>query len=765
MSDRTVDNSAQSAHTTIAQPRPESPLWQLLMKLRTNPTLQTWVTMESVPLIPKIDPLPSGTRNGITALVSVLLVTRKANSYSPPWGMVVFAWPTGKLIGLKDLRALAEPLAAPPESLLATPARLAPLDAYLAELPNKREPDGDPLLQTLYQSAIPLFDGMPTKQTEESQIQGKASGATNVVPRKASLPYVVDEIGRLLKDAHLDSLYADWLTTRRLLSRPQFSVVITGEFSRGKTTLLNRLIGRNLLPVGDLPTTRLPNTISFAPEERASVVRNGGLLQRISLNELSAVLSIDGPSNDHEAVHIQLPLEWLSQGALQIVDTPGIGDGDLERTQLALGHVSTADAALVTISATLPLSQTERELIYQHVLSHGTPRVAIVVTRVDQLPEEERALALTSMRARLGDLQSSCELWVAAEPDELNGIPAETTSGVKAIRAKLIDWARSPDHRALRARQISVQVRSLAEQAQDTMLEKIEAARFLTAATEIEKRNIIEAIERDQVALETEISLFQSNAVNVVARSRKSLEQHREAVTANMAEKILDGSDAAHWWNERAPAVMQQALNKGAQLLEKQLTEQLDADMRRLIAHFSKSQLDTRWTTSAKEPVPAADVQSLQTEHAENLNRKALPVRIAGATAIIGAALLITAPLSIPAGMLAAPAGIAFAYFSSESMKKSKNKQRQKLLEELTRLLQDSFTLLANQHAATVHERYRHSAELARAAVHRKLAEQRALIESEKPTTSTEIAQLEELHHQLTQALAQLPATRQLETA
>jgi ribosome biogenesis GTPase A len=62
---------------------------------------------------------------------------------------------------------------------------------------------------------------------------------------------------QLITEAGLNALLPEWQRLFVRLNEPTFSVAVAGEFSRGKSTLINRLLGADLLPVGDLPTTAL----------------------------------------------------------------------------------------------------------------------------------------------------------------------------------------------------------------------------------------------------------------------------------------------------------------------------------------------------------------------------------------------------------------------------------------------------------------------------------------------------------------------------
>src|SRR4051812_49887513 len=61
-----------------------------------------------------------------------------------------------------------------------------------------------------------------------------------------------------------------------VLSRPDVRLVVGGHFSCGKSTMLNMLLGRDLLPTGDLPETGVPCELRSGPFAQAVAYTGGG---------------------------------------------------------------------------------------------------------------------------------------------------------------------------------------------------------------------------------------------------------------------------------------------------------------------------------------------------------------------------------------------------------------------------------------------------------------------------------------------------------
>src|SRR5581483_85863 len=72
------------------------------------------------------------------------------------------------------------------------------------------------------------------------------------------------------------------------LAEDRFNLAVVGQFKRGKSTLMNAVIGRDLLPTGLLPLTSAITTLCYGPKPRVILKRQGWSLDdEIPLDELA----------------------------------------------------------------------------------------------------------------------------------------------------------------------------------------------------------------------------------------------------------------------------------------------------------------------------------------------------------------------------------------------------------------------------------------------------------------------------------------------
>ena len=145
------------------------------------------------------------------------------------------------------------------------------------------------------------------------------------------------------------------------LETDAFTMAVLGQFKRGKSTLVNAILGEPLLPVAVLPLTSVITVVTQGKKLAVKVVYQNGEARNIGKNEIAEYVTENGnPKNIKgiERVEISLPSDFLSKG-ITLVDTPGIGSVYHHNTDIAYQFLPDIDAALFVISADPPISDAE----------------------------------------------------------------------------------------------------------------------------------------------------------------------------------------------------------------------------------------------------------------------------------------------------------------------------------------------------------------------------------------------------------------------
>lgn len=178
--------------------------------------------------------------------------------------------------------------------------------------------------------------------------------------------------------------------------RGSAAVVVVGEKKRGKSSLINALVGRpGLLPVDADVATCVHVVVSYGPDG-ATVVEGGGSTGReVPLDAVAEYAALDPGARvpEHEdvsQVQVRVPAPLLA-GGLELIDTPGVGGLVAGHAALTLATLDRADALVFVLDGSSEI--TASELAF---LERATERIATVVfalTKIDQFPAWEQVRA------------------------------------------------------------------------------------------------------------------------------------------------------------------------------------------------------------------------------------------------------------------------------------------------------------------------------------------------------------------------------------
>ena len=186
-------------------------------------------------------------------------------------------------------------------------------------------------------------------------------------------------------------------------------VAVLGQFKRGKSTLLNALLGVQLLPTGITPVTSIPTYVRAASDSllRIEFESSRPPLESRDPSEFSAVLAryvaeAANLNNREQVRHVEIALDMATfSDRVVLVDTPGVGSTFLHNSRMAETVLSDCDVGVFVLSPDPPI--TEVELGYLDTVQRLIPKVYFVLNKVDLLSPEERDVALSFLAKVLDD--------------------------------------------------------------------------------------------------------------------------------------------------------------------------------------------------------------------------------------------------------------------------------------------------------------------------------------------------------------------------
>jgi GTP-binding protein EngB required for normal cell division len=175
------------------------------------------------------------------------------------------------------------------------------------------------------------------------------------------------------------------------LREGRFYVACIGQFKRGKSTLINALVGDAVLPAGAVPVTSVITVVRWG-ERRGARVRFGHRAwEDCDLGTLETYVSEEhNPSNEKDVTAVEVFVASpLLAGGLCLVDTPGLASVSAASAAATRAFVPHIDAALVVLGADPPISGAELDLV--ETLAGTVGEMVFVLNKADRLPEVERA--------------------------------------------------------------------------------------------------------------------------------------------------------------------------------------------------------------------------------------------------------------------------------------------------------------------------------------------------------------------------------------
>lgn len=226
-----------------------------------------------------------------------------------------------------------------------------------------------------------------------------------------------------------------------------FEIAIFGRVSSGKSSLLNGMLGTDVLPVGVTPITSVPTRIRSSKVSQIVVSFAERPTQRLAVDQLREfVTEQQNPGNTKRVTRIilELPAERLQTG-VTFVDTPGLGSLATSGAAETLAYLPRCDLGVVLIDAASTLTPDDLRTI--QALQEATIPVTVLLSKSDLLASHDLERVITYVREHVA---SECHLETAVHP-----------VSVVASHRQLLDQWFQDDIRPLFARSLELKAISL----------------------------------------------------------------------------------------------------------------------------------------------------------------------------------------------------------------------------------------------------------------------------------------------------------------
>jgi GTP-binding protein EngB required for normal cell division len=331
----------------------------------------------------------------------------------------------------------------------------------------------------------------------ELRVAARADPLVDYRRRKLELAELIRSTMTVSGERHDDERQASGRELLARLAEDRFELAVVGQFSRGKSTLMNALLGGPYLPTGTLPMTSVVTSVRYGSRARVFVHRAGGHLPiETSLADLDRFVAQS--SSEREAlrvvsVDVEVPAEILRLG-FSFVDTPGVGSAIRENTAATTQFLPHADAVIFVTSVDAALS--EAELAFLAHVRRYVEKLFVVVNKADLVSTAEAERVVEWVQRQLGRpaVGVDAHVFVTAATDALaytlagdsRGLAA---SGVPALNQALVAFLAGERARVFLRQTSNRASRLLARQQQDLKLGRAAQAEFGSSEVAVERLN------------------------------------------------------------------------------------------------------------------------------------------------------------------------------------------------------------------------------------------------------------------------------------
>ena len=219
--------------------------------------------------------------------------------------------------------------------------------------------------------------------------------------RKAFMLHCMSDLQAIANELNCDANVDFLRSMKSKLSEEGFNIVVLGGFKRGKSTLINAMVGSGILPTGVVPLTSVITKLRYGTKTEAEIAFNDGKRMIVDVTSLNQYVTEKGnPGNTKNVAEVDLHVNssLLGDGAT-IVDTPGVGSSYGRNTLVTYDFLAQVDAALFVFGVDPPISQMELEFLDD--IKGNSDVIFLIQNKIDMLDKRESEEALDFSRSVL----------------------------------------------------------------------------------------------------------------------------------------------------------------------------------------------------------------------------------------------------------------------------------------------------------------------------------------------------------------------------
>lgn len=257
---------------------------------------------------------------------------------------------------------------------------------------------------------------------------------------------MLSEASHIVQELNMASAGENLAKLSKKVNDDTFKIQVVGTFSNGKSTVINALLGEEVLPAYALPTTAVINEVKYGETKEAILHFRNPLPEKlpaslsakamehmrkfnmknipplhieycdienyvvIPMGEDPKEMLLESP---YEKVELFWPLPMLKEG-VEIIDSPGLNESET-RAYVTMEYLTKADAILFVLAADKLCAQDEMDFIENNLKSNGFSDPFFVVNRFDLIKEKEKERTKQFAELKLSDYTTNSIYYISAQ--------------------------------------------------------------------------------------------------------------------------------------------------------------------------------------------------------------------------------------------------------------------------------------------------------------------------------------------------------------
>ncbi|HEX2869384.1 MAG TPA: dynamin family protein [Ignavibacteriales bacterium] len=218
---------------------------------------------------------------------------------------------------------------------------------------------------------------------------------------ESNVDNVLQRLLELAGENNLNSFRASVQEEIDRLKKEELYLVVAGQFKRGKSTLINAILGEEILPTGVIPLTAVVTLIRYGKSTSVKVIFNDNSSVGIDVQEIRYYAAeAENPGNIKNVRYIEITYDsgFLKDGIV-LIDSPGIGSLFIHNTQTTKSFIPKVDGVIFTLSVDPPLTEIEYRFLEE--LHNQVAKILFVLNKADLFDKNELEETLSYTKREL----------------------------------------------------------------------------------------------------------------------------------------------------------------------------------------------------------------------------------------------------------------------------------------------------------------------------------------------------------------------------